>query len=619
MEYNSFYGGRQGTPFIIAKSYESKQLMEADFNTGLSCDVVYNEYVIINTPNKNDAENGTIYRRIETNPGYEKIGQIVGPSGPAPTAEFESYSTGTHISEETPQHIGIPSDLVPGKDGNNFNDTIDYKYVVIRDNNNTEATVYMGFKIPYSVIDFSVNPTLVEYPTTEALQPTRIDDGKHPFYEHWELKIPKGVKGDSLTNLKIMVYDENTHKWIEPTGVLDTRPQWLVYVETNYDESAAGSSTFIPLGTYNMIKYVDLDEYGTITVNYTHNTPSEFTNALTWITSVTLDQYGKFTVTYNNNEIEQEGYYTCNLRWAKNIAIDEYGVVTITYTNGDSQYPDTDKEVLNNKIKYIDRISLNENRNGKLKVYYNTLDANQNQEFEQFDLKWINNVTLTDAGVLTFKDSTNTTVLTKTLKWITEVKILTPQDIATGLYSGFNAGDFLIKFNTDDNYIKLGEAKWIKDIQGANGYLKINYNTGSEDFIYQGMENSTGAIIAEEHENPIQDPEPSFAEGSPWFIVEEYAPFSRELSYLESTGTQYINLNVPCQTGLKAKIKFSFTDHMDQGQSIFGLRNDEISSVISYSTTYGWTACLGSPGVAIGLRYSISKSNLWSRNLCWFF
>ena len=208
MEYNSFYGGRQGTPFIIAAKYDSVNDMINAFAGGNNYKVVaYNEYVIIDTINKNDADNGKIYRRIETDPGYEYIGQIVGPSGPAPTASFESYSEGEHISEEEPYNIGSPSDLVPGKyveqNVTKYNDTIKYKYVVVRDVNNIESTIYMGFRIPYPVIDFSVNPILVEYPTAQTVQPERVDDGRHPFYEHWELKIPKGIKGDAFKNFKV--------------------------------------------------------------------------------------------------------------------------------------------------------------------------------------------------------------------------------------------------------------------------------------------------------------------------------------------------------------------------------------------------------------------------------
>lgn len=125
----SFYGGRQGASFVIKKSfkyldpYDPAYLADNDFvscykdsrgqyvftnldgettsdmpnrwdimsvcleDTGYQ-DVWYNEYCIINTTNKNNPNNGKIFRRVLPNedyvtPGYEHIGTIVGPSSGA--------------------------------------------------------------------------------------------------------------------------------------------------------------------------------------------------------------------------------------------------------------------------------------------------------------------------------------------------------------------------------------------------------------------------------------------------------------------------------------------------------------------------------------------------------
>ena len=89
MEYNSFYGGRRGASFVIVKRFSTIKEMVAAFQQGGGYKTVnYDEYVLIDTTNKNDKDNGKIYRR-----GYDYNnsmggaifeGQIVGPSGPAP-------------------------------------------------------------------------------------------------------------------------------------------------------------------------------------------------------------------------------------------------------------------------------------------------------------------------------------------------------------------------------------------------------------------------------------------------------------------------------------------------------------------------------------------------------
>ena len=74
MEYNSFYGGRRGASFIIVKEYESIAAMIECFQQGGAYRTVnYDEYVLINTVNLNDKDNGKVFRR-----GYEYNNEMGG-------------------------------------------------------------------------------------------------------------------------------------------------------------------------------------------------------------------------------------------------------------------------------------------------------------------------------------------------------------------------------------------------------------------------------------------------------------------------------------------------------------------------------------------------------------
>ena len=126
MNNNSFYGGRDGRPMVIAKNYRTVEEMLKDFSGLESINpaepangnvpgktdsgVNFGDYVIIETENRNNPENGRIFRRgfnfnnktdkvarwhlnDATNIyekkmypcyGAEYISQIVGPSGNAP-------------------------------------------------------------------------------------------------------------------------------------------------------------------------------------------------------------------------------------------------------------------------------------------------------------------------------------------------------------------------------------------------------------------------------------------------------------------------------------------------------------------------------------------------------
>lgn len=107
---DSFYGGHQGTSFVIKARFPSVEAMEEAFKQGPRYrDVWFGEYCIIDTPNKNDPDNGKIFRRgaeyakISQTPDAAllgdpiEIGQIVGPSSGIP---FVALTTIDDISDD---------------------------------------------------------------------------------------------------------------------------------------------------------------------------------------------------------------------------------------------------------------------------------------------------------------------------------------------------------------------------------------------------------------------------------------------------------------------------------------------------------------------------------------
>lgn len=458
MEYNSFYGGRRGASFIIVKSYKSIAEMVTAFKKGGDYTTVnYDEYVLINTENKNNIENGNLYRRgyDYTNEmgGAEYIGQIVGPAGLGPHAELTTIDeVQRQYNKADADHLDYRHDsgnyapttnLVPGAKGTENNrtfdtttDSIQWEYVSVRDAQQLESTAYVGFKFPYTIIDYLAE-TIDEAYTSNAehlaqTKVTRMDDKQHPFYEQWKITIPKGVKGDTLQNFKLYTptaaetmqdIDGNSHNLTAGKTV-------LVYDYIHYDEKSAGELTTVYLGEYDVIDDVTLDANGTITVIYKGNKQDKvFSKALKYITSVTLTQQGHLTVNYNNDrQIDGQGQkYETDLIWVRDLALAANGVVTITYNNNTTQD-------LTNKIKWVTsvdtatdgKITTNFNdgtssiatgivkwlvgssydaATGKLTFTYNTGDT------EQYTYKWINSVTLDEHGNFVVKDNTGATML----------------------------------------------------------------------------------------------------------------------------------------------------------------------------------------------------------------
>lgn len=457
----SFYGGRPGNSFVIVTTYKSVDDMIKEFKKGPEYTAVhYNEYVLINTPNKNDSDNGKIFRRgydyKNDLGGAEQIGQIVGPAGPAPNLQVKSIGDIDDVqmpqgsvkkpagNAEEPEQIGSWSisnnGLIPGKysDENNnsvYNDTINWKSFTIRKSDNSESTAYVGLQIPYPVIEFEtslIEPYDQENKYKDTSDATRIDDGSHPFYEKWHIKIPEGIKGDSFENLYIEK-DQND-------GF-----DHLYYKIKKYDENKNGVSIEpVDLGAFNIIKDISINEEGTITISYTGHTQTVFENVIKSINDIQL-----------NNET---------------------GNLTISYNHGN----DT---VLQGAIKRIDDISLSSN--GIISVKYNTEEAAQEINPDN-GIKWINQLQLTSDGdmLATYNQSIGKIFVQRIEDEETQTSYKESFYIPQNKISEYQArvaadttGNIWIE-ETPIVKISTEKIKWITDMRvGDMGVLQVKYNT----------------------------------------------------------------------------------------------------------------------------------------------
>ena len=416
----SFYGGKAGTPFVIAKSYDSVNAMIADFAKGPALTAVqYGEHVIINTEDKNNSNNGALYRR-----GYDYnnsmggaiyVGTIVGPSGKAPMFELTTIENIKEItfkdSDEVRQGEGAwnisNKSLVPGKADSEFNDDIAWSYITIRDQHGTDTTAWVGIKIPYHVIEMDAQSVsayynrdneTADFKNTNLVE--RDDDQAHPFYSHWSVRIPEGIKGDALKNFRVVEASDAIQDYEGKTDDINNHRKILVYDYYCYDTKENGEPKTLYLGDFNMIDTIDLADDGTFTITYTHDNTVTYTKKIKWITSTTLNSTtGVFHIDYNDGT-----NYETTLKWINGISLADNGTITFTYTTGDS-------EALENKIKWITTTELE--TNGTLTINYN--DGTK----EVFDKKiqWITNITLTDEGILTINYNNDTPAFTKSLIW----------------------------------------------------------------------------------------------------------------------------------------------------------------------------------------------------------
>lgn len=333
MEYNSFYGGRRGASFVIAKRYSTIAEMVAAFSQGGDYKTVnYDEYVLIDTENKNNPDNGKIYRR-----GYEYNnsmggaiyeGQIVGPAGLAPHTEMHTIDEVEQIQERedftyrrgSGEYSPVGGNIIPGKyiePGTGiikYNDKISWAYCSVRDMNSHESTAHIGFKFPYTVIDYTTTSVSTyengNYADTSAA--TRTDDGSHPFYEKWNISIPKGVKGDAFKNFRVMVADNTIQSYTGQADDIANNRQVLVYDYYHYDEKENGDMKTYYVGDYNKISNITVSATGLVTIEYTHDDNDTYQMRIP--TSVSINTGStegtgtqKVVITYANGDTEEIG------------------------------------------------------------------------------------------------------------------------------------------------------------------------------------------------------------------------------------------------------------------------------------------------------------------------
>lgn len=480
----SFYGGKPGFSFVIVKSFSSFDEMVKNFSQGGNyTEVHYDEYVLINTENKNDPNNGKIYRRgydytaVDDNNvatgGAIYVGTIVGPAGRAPMLELTTIEE----AKTKGQAAGIDSrwsegsytlaegDLVSGK----YNDDIKYAVCSVRSANGEDTIAYIGFQIPYLVNEFiaeSIEPynSSGDYYIDNSQLASRVDDESKPFYEKWKFKIPKGIKGDAFKDFRVITASDDDG--IEAyAGQADDRAnsrEILVYDYYHYDDNNSGEPVSIYLGDYNMISNIAFDEEGSITIEYSHDDTKEFNKLIKWIKEVTLDKHnGHFVVKYNH-DTDADGNpttYETDLSWVKDITIAEDGKVTLYWSTGGY-------DTLGINLRWIDNIEMF--ANGTVQVNYNdgTYDSFINM------IKWVSNISLSQNGTFKVQYNNGSAPYQTTLKWVENIII----DEDGTVHIIYNNGDPVV-------YDKM--IKYIDHIEFNETLNKFQvfYNDGTNEIV----------------------------------------------------------------------------------------------------------------------------------------
>ena len=251
---DSFYGGRQGTSIAIKAAFPSIDAMADSLSKSDYKQVWYGEYCIIDTENKNDKDNGKLYRRTlkkTFNDGadsldphgeyYEYIGRIVGPAGPVPilhtikgvddintsfnNPENENRSVYFQDGQDDEFKAGLKKDFsgsflktyssngeginwISGdtKYGNDYVSDIKYNWYTVKVSGDKEDNYYIkiGFDIPYYVAKF----TATQVAPNQGASTTETTTA--PFYKEYQINIPKGHRGGWFSNIRKVTPTQTT-------------------------------------------------------------------------------------------------------------------------------------------------------------------------------------------------------------------------------------------------------------------------------------------------------------------------------------------------------------------------------------------------------------------------
>ncbi len=496
MNYGSFYGGKRGASFVIVKNYPDIASMVRDFSQGGNfLDVKYDEYVIINTVNKNNGDNGKIFRRGYDYNSERKIsgyrvykngqeiiggnaqdyqgatyifkedipaggaiyvGTVAGPAGRSPHLKILSYDDIQTVQDgfQNQKSQGnlslIKEDLLPGKYEENdevkYNDDILWYCASVRNQNQDDSIAYLGFKIPYFVTDF-ITESVSSYNNNGQVEDTskaeRIDDLSHPFYEKWKFLIPKGIKGNSLKNIYLTTFEDLPNK-----KVFISQNNYYLYNNVlkvfEYGDEDQSSSTSLDTSSIEI-------EIGKQTYRVLPKTQIIIGEEFSYDVEKNPIQPIKIHFLGILNQIVQDGFI-----------IEDNGDIRINFTDGTS----LEKTGF---IKSIDDIVFYRDSNNRLKlqILFNTEDELGNKENVEYEnVKFIDDISFDDNGTVTV-NFTNGETYTKTnvFKNITNI--------------AFDSNNLVFTFN--DGTSESKPISWISDMEiQESGNIKVKRNGGNE-------------------------------------------------------------------------------------------------------------------------------------------
>lgn len=275
-------------------------------------------------------------------------------------------------------------DIIQDEHGNpiiEYNDVIQYASISIEGQKREDEDLsgrmvaWIGFKFPYLVNEYTTtsvtqydnsgnynaDTSKIQLLYTEEQDGQQIDISNHPFYKKWKISVPKGIKGDSVTELTI----KNN-----PTA---NNKKWLFRTITDYDEkdeAHGGDPHEEALASWDSINSMSVSADGIIQITFTGSLADK-TQYLNFPKAISISENGEISYIMTGDSSSHRSYLVDGgqLDFIKDITLSDDGTLVFDHTKN--------ADVSKNKyLKKINSVTQNKDGNNQPKQGYYTINYN---------------------------------------------------------------------------------------------------------------------------------------------------------------------------------------------------------------------------------------------------
>ena len=347
----SLYGGKQGLSFNLRHTYTSVAAMNEAFSGNDEyTDVWYGDYCIIDSPNKNNPENGSLYRRDFNGATY--IGRIVGATAGNPAISFGKLEEveGKDNTYQLPEEFVAKADeeinlqykdnngdtkiikaylkesesistsgitFVAGRETENGinpnNATLTYTNLRTDDSEIGSFTLINDLSLPSLTTNFYGGDAQSPYDENGSFKPqttiTPISNFKvNNFYQEYEIITSHGAIGPGFLNLSIKtgselssenvnVYDIKTFNFDDPKSsspqaTLENDFYYWIVSWCDYRVSKNGDKYLLNIGPYDTYNNVEWNAE-TAKLVFTATAGEDKTVTIPYVNDIEMPESGK--------------------------------------------------------------------------------------------------------------------------------------------------------------------------------------------------------------------------------------------------------------------------------------------------------------------------------------